>query len=110
MSFAALVLMLDTMFSEQVVSEAQYHEVVRCMRDYDAARQSPEVERAVLAEAGWPSTYHPCDHMERIRFFVILGGESNETLQHLLDAWAEARGDRWTDGPDWEPDTEPLNP
>lgn len=43
------------------------------MRDYNAVRQPPEIEQAMLTDSGFPVTYHPCNHMERIRFSVVFG-------------------------------------
>ena len=82
--FARLLYLLELAFPA-TVSEDQYHALVACMRAYDADRLPADVEKRTLAESGWPETYHPCDHMERIRFSLVFGPEPDARLQRALD-------------------------
>jgi hypothetical protein len=52
--------------------------MVKILRHYDTRRQSPEDEQAILARVGWPLTYHPCDHMENIRWGCVFSGKVEE--------------------------------
>ena len=67
------------------VSEDQYHALVAAMRAYDAHRLPADIEKRTLAEAGWPQTYHPCDHLERIRFSLVFGPDPDARVQRALD-------------------------
>lgn len=86
--FMVLLRMLKVLFEGPTVSEDQYHDVITCMRRYDTDRVPVETEQAALLEIGYPVTYHPCDHMERIRFCTVFGKPS-ANLKRLLDAAAK---------------------
>ena len=82
--FESLLLMLKIVFDgSTTISEDQYHDVVACMRRYNTKRLSTAIEQTALRAAGFPVTYHPCNHMERIRFCTVFG-EPDATLQDLL--------------------------
>ena len=82
--FMVTMLMVDAVF-RRVVSEDQYHDVVERLRRYDTDRVPVETERAILHEMGYPESYHPCDHMERIRFCITFG-KPDPGLASLLSA------------------------
>lgn len=65
---------------KNAVSQGNYEDIVRCMRAYDGERAAPTEERAVLASRGWPITYHPCDHMERVRFCMTFDEASDSKI------------------------------
>lgn len=86
----ALVAALHAAFAGEV-SELDYHNLVRCMREYKSGMSPEGSDRVKLGEAevrcitavGWPATYNPFDHMERIRFCLAFGN-SNARVRELL--------------------------
>lgn len=82
----SLVAALNAAFTEEV-SELDYHNLVRCMREYRAGMQGrchlSETEVKSITAVGWPETYNPFDHMERIRFCLVFGRE-NAQIRQLL--------------------------
>lgn len=84
MRFKLLVKILITAFNNGC-TEGQYRKIVRCLRDYNADRDSQTQEKNILEREGWPSTYHPCDHMENIRWGLCFTPEKNFALQALLE-------------------------
>jgi hypothetical protein len=65
--------------------------IVDCMREY--AKTRPEItssdEERELARIGYPLTYHPCDHMERVRFAMHFRDEDNERVQGMLQKFKD---------------------
>jgi hypothetical protein len=72
------------------VSEMDYHKIVQILRHYDKHRQSPQDEQEVLARVGWPATYHPCDHMEKIRFVLLFTREGCPAVAKLCQDYYAA--------------------
>jgi hypothetical protein len=70
---------------ESPVSERDYHAVVSCLRAYtaigmhDAANEQFELQRR-----GWSLSYHPCKHMENIRFAMTFDEGDNARLHGLM--------------------------
>ena len=64
------------------VSEEDYYKIVELLRNY--IREDPTAEQHELAIRGYPAHYHPCDHMERIRFAMTFGGKDNAVLKDLF--------------------------
>jgi hypothetical protein len=83
--FSQLLRILDCAFTTGM-SEQNYHDIVRCLRDYRDKPDPPNIERYELQQLGWPVDYHPCDHMENIRWGTVLLGEgqSNRALNEKL--------------------------
>lgn len=81
--FGILIDMLIVAFNV-TVSKSDYHDVVQCMRMYDTRRATLESKREELRRRGWPVTYHPCEHMEKIRFCMTFGGHGNERVRDLV--------------------------
>ena len=81
--FSLLIDMLTEAFTTPI-SEMDYHSIVKCLRHYDTNRESQETECKVLRENRWPVTYHPCDHMENIRFGMCMGAVRNRHISHLI--------------------------
>jgi hypothetical protein len=69
------------------VSEMDYHNLVKILRHYDNHRQSPQDEQEVLTRVGWPHTYHPCDHMENIRFVLVFTREGYPAVATLCQEY-----------------------
>lgn len=80
--FSVLLDMLKIAFREGS-SEEQYHEVVKCLRAYRSCPADKKSEKMVLLQKGWPPHYHPCHHMENIRWGICFGNV-NAKLQELL--------------------------
>lgn len=78
--------MLKESFSNPV-SENDYHEIVGCLRDYSTNRCDPTIEAHELREHGFPSDYHPCDHLERIRFAMTFNSKDNTRIRELINAY-----------------------
>lgn len=81
--FGILLDILIESFSKNV-SERDYHMIVNALREYDSSRCDTETEQRELAAHGYPLTYHPCDHMERIRSAMTFGEIDNPRVQELL--------------------------
>lgn len=67
--------------SKEPVSEADYHNVVKCMREFDMMREGGEilsgVEESMLLARGW-GRYNPFVRpLERIRFGMAFCGIDN---------------------------------
>lgn len=71
--FETVIAALRVAFSGAAISEADYRDIFRILRHYDTHRESKQAEREVLTRVGWPTTYHPCDNMEDVRWGCALG-------------------------------------
>ena len=69
-------------FFSNPVSENDYHNIVNAIREYSNARENNEQHE--LAIRGLPSTYHPCDHNERIRYAMVFGEKNNMRIGELI--------------------------
>jgi hypothetical protein len=84
MTFGKLLDVLSIAFRFPV-SERDYHDIVCLLRDYDdSGRTSVDEERSELERRGWPVTYHPCDHMENVRWGMVFGSEDNARIREML--------------------------
>jgi hypothetical protein len=84
--FGTILDMLRIAF-ESPVSLKDYHDIVSCLRAYDSeGRSDVSNERLELNRLGWPDTYHPCDHMENIRFGLMFVPEDNIRVRDRLAA------------------------
>ena len=93
--FTLLLSLLEHVFrSGTVVSEDNYHDVVRCMRDYEEkGRAAASDEREMMNTLGWPEQYHPCDHMENIRFCLVFGSENLIVSRCVAEYWEHQHDD-----------------
>ena len=67
------------------ISERDYRDIVEALREYSSHRDNRAVELLELTRSGYPKTYHPCDHMENIRFALCFGEEDNRRVRVGLD-------------------------
>lgn len=67
-----------------IISEQDYVNIVNLLRDYDRSRDDTSIEKQELVDRGWPLNYHPCDHMERIRFATVFGKDDNVRIKELF--------------------------
>ena len=86
-AFSIILDILQEAFNS-LVSERDYHMIVACLREYSASEHNADIEKSELARRGWPLDYHPCEHMERLRFAFVFGGEDNPRIQHALASLA----------------------
>lgn len=70
------------------VSEHDYTTIVGILRDYSCNRNSIVVEQHELTIRKFPPGYHPCDHMENIRFAMVFGENNNIIIQDLQMRYA----------------------
>jgi hypothetical protein len=84
--FGVIIDILEIAFSNPV-SESDYHNIVRCLREYDRLRDPEETERYQLRIRGWPEDYHPCEHMENVRWGFAFVDVSNQDVTSLLTQW-----------------------
>ena len=84
--FGVIIDILAIAFNN-VVSQGDYYRIVKCLRDYDKQRDPVEVERYQLEIRGWPVNYHPCDHMENVRWGFCFSSVSNKAVDNLLTQW-----------------------
>ena len=82
MSRFGVILDILTEAFKNPVSEEDYYKIVDLLRKY--IREDTTAEQHELAIRGFPSSYHPCDHMERIRFGMTFGGKDNAVLKDLF--------------------------
>lgn len=66
------------------VSEQDYHNIVELLRAYKRDDVMKEQEMKELSIREFPLTYHPCDHMERIRFAMTFTQNNNERIKELF--------------------------
>ena len=66
------------------VSEYDYHQIVTLLREYNTQRWPADLEQSELAARGFPIVYHPCDHMEQLRFAFSFGAEDNKKIHDIL--------------------------
>lgn len=95
--FSLLIDMLARAFrggpGDSSVSQGNYTDIVWCLRKYDENRAPVEDEHKVLERQGWPTSYHPCDHMERIRWGMTFGDVSDEIIDERVKEFAESYAD-----------------
>ena len=81
--FGILLDMLRAAF-ESPVSQANYHDIVSCMRHYKEHREAREAEQRALAEHGWPVDYDPLYHMENIRFAMAFVRDDHDGVSNAV--------------------------
>jgi hypothetical protein len=83
--FSKILQILDCAFTSGMTQQ-NYHDIVICLRDYHDRPDPPSIEEYELQQLGWPVDYHPCDHMENIRWGTVILGErqSNKALNKKL--------------------------
>lgn len=81
--FGIILDILKEAFSTPV-SERDYYRIVEVLRNYKLNPCEPTTEQEELVARKWPLHYHPCDHMENIRFGLCFCGEDNIRIQELL--------------------------
>lgn len=84
--FGTILDMLSAAF-DSPVSETDYHDLVRCIREYGASKARRSVEQEMLAARGWPASYDVCEQSERVRFALEFGGVGNARLQAAIAEW-----------------------
>jgi hypothetical protein len=82
-NFGILLDILTEAF-HNTVSENDYQMILETLRQYSQSRCDIATEQYELVTRGWPLTYHPCDHKERIRFAMYFGEKDNTHIQELL--------------------------
>ena len=90
MRFALLIEMLCAVF-ESGSNEEEYHTIVNCMHDYNTCRDEPITEKDVLVGKGWPTNYHPCDHMENIRWGICFMDQPNPLVEELIVKYMDVK-------------------
>lgn len=95
-AFRALLDALLVGFNGNPISEADYHAIVYRLRIYEMAvernnekstRAAAAIELPVLQDVGLPVTYHPCDHMENVRWGFNFTSDDNPYVRANLDAF-----------------------
>ena len=92
-SFNALLDMIEIAVTEPV-SESDYHNVVKCIRDYDDMRGNSEMlsaaEDIALCSRGWEK-YNPfLKPIERIRFGMVFSATNNPRVAESIEAnWGQ---------------------
>lgn len=81
--FGLILDILDEAF-RTLVSEKDYYEIVDILQEYSDNRDDVSIEQQELKQKGWPLTYHPCDHMQRLRFAMTFGESDNVRIRELL--------------------------
>ncbi len=82
--FGALLDMLRVAF-QSPVSIQDYQDIVSCLRCYEAdGRALKSEEHTELDRLGWSTQYHPCDHMENLRFGLVFAPDDNSRVRELL--------------------------
>ena len=66
------------------VSERDYYRIVAAVEAYGENRCSREEEQEDLMVRGFPLDYHPCEHMENLRFGMVFCSEDNKKIGELL--------------------------
>ena len=84
--FCILLDMLGAAFNSPV-SEKNYHDVVRCIREYSSSRESRSVEQELQVAKGWPASYDVCEHSEGVRFGMVFGPSDNAVVQAAINQW-----------------------
>lgn len=82
-SFGILLDILKEAFTTHA-SEKDYHMIVEVLRKYVDSPCDTSVEHDELAKRGWPLTYHPCHHMERIRYAIQFSRHDNLLIKELI--------------------------
>lgn len=68
------------------ISESQYHSIVDIIRDYGVNPDPKHIEDASLKAVGWPTDYHPSEHIERIRFCIYFLPYNNEQVDKYIES------------------------
>ena len=84
--FLIIIDMLEAAFNSPV-SERDYHDIVRCIREYGGSRDDHTNERAVLTAKGWPESYDVCEQVEAIRYAMVFGTVDNARVQAAVAEW-----------------------
>jgi hypothetical protein len=88
--FCILLDLLDAAFNSPI-SEKDYHDVVRCIREYSSSRDSRSVEQELQVARGWPASYDACEHAERVRFAFVFGPSDNVVVRAAINKWDFSR-------------------
>ncbi len=88
MALELLLRMLKVAFTEPIAVD-DYMAVVERMRRLGATQQNVTTadDARVIAAFGWPASYNPFEHMERIRFACVFVSVPNPALPALLVAF-----------------------
>ena len=88
--FSLLLEMLDCAF-DTGMTEENYHDLVECLKMYNINRDSRTIETHELQQKKWPLDYHPCDHMENIRWGAVFltDAQKSAKLTKLLQCYME---------------------
>ena len=66
------------------VTMNDYIMLVDCVRQYGLNRAEKEDEVVVLRKYGFPESYHPCDHIENLRFGLCFTCDKSDRLHKFL--------------------------
>lgn len=84
--FGTILKMLGAAF-DSPVSESEYHDLVRCIREYGVARAPRAVEQAFLVAKGWPATFDVCEHVEGVPFGFVFDNMGNAGVRAAIAEW-----------------------
>jgi hypothetical protein len=86
--FALLLDVIEISCKEQIISEDDYHEIVKCIRDY-SEQQERELtdEEKSLVRSRFPNpNYNPLVDPSKIRFcYVFCNESSNDKVRRAID-------------------------
>lgn len=82
--FHVLAEMLRAAFNSSCVSEDNYHDIVRCMRQCSPVYRDldPKEEDDMLRALG--VRYNPFEHYENIRFGLVIGAQRSGEIDRLV--------------------------
>lgn len=104
-AFGSLLDILKAAFAT-TVSVPTYVKIVDFILEYGASEFSrdPLSERAELVRVGYPVTYHPCDHNEKIYRGLCFGEDQDATLLAMIEKHEKCSRElglgRWDHGGD----------
>ena len=88
--FPTILDMLGAAF-DSPVSETDYLGLVRCIREYENARDPRSVEQDLLVARGWPITYDVCEHLDGVRFALVFNSMGNARVRAAIAEWKRMR-------------------
>jgi hypothetical protein len=83
-NFAIILEILRAAFTGQI-DEDDYYKLIECLRMYSNNRDNVYTEQKVLQDYSFPLHYHPCDHMERLRFAFTFGSQSDKSISAAIE-------------------------
>eukprot|EP00873_Tetraselmis_striata_P027097 jgi/Tetstr1/447361/TSEL_034798.t1 len=66
------------------IGEGNYHDIVRCMREYATDRDPRDQEVTELRRVDFPENYDPLQHMQNIRWGCCFGGPDREDINWIV--------------------------